>query len=46
METPFAPVEVFYSFAETDAPLLEQLERHLSVLRQEGAISDTIPYCV
>lgn len=28
----FASVEVFYSFAEADAPLLEQLERHLSVL--------------
>jgi tetratricopeptide (TPR) repeat protein len=39
MEMQFAPVEVFYSFAEADAPLLEQLERHLSVLRQEGFIS-------
>lgn len=39
METPFAPVEVFYSFAEADAPLLEQLENHLSVLRHEEYIS-------
>src|SRR2546429_4875888 len=39
METLFAPIEVFYSFAEVDAPLLEQLERHLSVLRHEGYIS-------
>jgi hypothetical protein len=39
MEMPFVPVEVCYSFAEVDAPLLEQLERHLSVLRQEGSIS-------
>src|SRR5258706_5594666 len=39
IETPFAPVEVFYSFAEADAPLLEQLEHHLSVLRYEGSIS-------
>jgi hypothetical protein len=39
MGTPFASVEVFYSFAEADAPLLEQLERHLSVLRHEEYIS-------
>ena len=39
MEMQFAPVEVFYSFAEADAPLLEQLERHLSLLRREGLIS-------
>jgi hypothetical protein len=28
MQTPFVPVEVFYLFAEADAPLLELLERH------------------
>jgi V8-like Glu-specific endopeptidase len=39
METPFAPIEVFYSFAEADALLLEQLERHLSLLRREGTIA-------
>jgi tetratricopeptide (TPR) repeat protein len=39
METQLTPVEVFYSFAEADAPLLEQLERHLSVLRHEEYIS-------
>jgi len=35
----FTPVEVFYSFADVDAPLLEQLEHHLSVLRREGQIT-------
>jgi hypothetical protein len=39
MEMPPVPVEVFYSFAEIDAPLLEQLEHHLSLLRHEGYIS-------
>jgi hypothetical protein len=41
METPFAPVEVFYSCSDSpvDAPLLEQLEQHLSVLRREGMIA-------
>ncbi len=39
METPFTPVEVFYSFAEADVSLLEQLERHLSALQREGAIA-------
>ena len=35
MEKPLAPVEVFYSCSDSpaDAPLLEQLERHLSALR-------------
>ncbi|MFL5652760.1 MAG: tetratricopeptide repeat protein, partial [Ktedonobacteraceae bacterium] len=36
---PFPPVEVFYSFADGDAPLLQQLEHHLSVLRREGQIT-------
>ncbi|HEU5375789.1 MAG TPA: TIR domain-containing protein [Ktedonobacteraceae bacterium] len=39
MDTPFAPIEVFYSFAETDAPLLEQLEHHLSLLQRRGIIA-------
>jgi hypothetical protein len=39
METPFAPAEVFCSYAEKDALLLEQLERHLSPLRHEGLIT-------
>jgi tetratricopeptide (TPR) repeat protein len=39
MEMQFTPVEVFYSFAQADAPLVEQLEKHLSVLRREGIIS-------
>jgi len=39
MGTPFVPVEVFYSFADADASLLEQLEHHLSVLRREGQIT-------
>jgi hypothetical protein len=41
MEKPLAPVEVFYSCSDSlaDAPLLEQLERHLSALQREGLIS-------
>ena len=39
MQMPFAPIEVFYSYAEADAHWLEQLERHLSVFRREGYIS-------
>src|SRR5581483_8448289 len=35
----FTPVEVFYASAESDASLLEQLERHLSMLRHEGQIT-------
>ncbi|MEO6892854.1 MAG: CHAT domain-containing protein [Ktedonobacteraceae bacterium] len=36
-----APIEVFYSCSDssTDAPLLEQLERHLSALQREGVIA-------
>ncbi|HEU5382889.1 MAG TPA: tetratricopeptide repeat protein, partial [Ktedonobacteraceae bacterium] len=39
MDTPFAPIEVFYASAEADTLLLEQLERHLSILRHEGQIT-------
>jgi tetratricopeptide (TPR) repeat protein len=39
MSTPSLPVEVFCSFAEADAQLLEQLERHLSVLQHEKVIT-------
>ena len=39
LETLVVPVEVFYSCAEADAPLLDRLENHLSVLRQEGLIT-------
>jgi tetratricopeptide (TPR) repeat protein len=38
MEMPFVPIEVFCSYAETDAPLLEQLEHHLSALQRQGQI--------
>jgi tetratricopeptide (TPR) repeat protein len=38
MDRPFASIEVFCSYAEQDAPFLEQLEDHLSVLRRSGAI--------
>ncbi len=40
MEKPLAPVAVFYSCSDspTDAPFLEQLERHLSALQREGLI--------
>lgn len=36
---PLLPIEVFYSFAEADAPFLEQFERHLSLLRHQGIIT-------
>jgi hypothetical protein len=41
MEKLLAPVEIFYSCSDspTDAPLLEQLESHLSVLQREGLIA-------
>ncbi len=41
MEKPSAPVAIFYfcSDSSTDAPLLEQLERHLSALQCEGLIA-------
>jgi predicted ATPase len=35
-----APVSVFYSYAHEDEPLREQLEKHLSLLRRQGLISD------
>ncbi|MBV9691766.1 MAG: tetratricopeptide repeat protein [Ktedonobacteraceae bacterium] len=38
MEMPFVPIEVFCSYAESDAPLLEQLEHHLSALQRQGQI--------
>src|SRR5260370_33588059 len=41
MEKLLAPVEVFYSCSDspTDAPMLEQLEHHLSALQREGLIA-------
>lgn len=36
---PLTPVEVFYSYADADVPLLKQLEHHLSVLRRGGIIT-------
>jgi hypothetical protein len=41
MEKLLAPVKIFYSCSDspTDAPLLEQLERHLSALQREGLIA-------
>ena len=39
MDVPFTSVEVFYAFAERDAPLLEQLEHHLSLLERGGLIA-------
>jgi len=34
------PVEVFYSYAQTDEPLCKELEKHLSLLRQQGIITE------
>lgn len=39
MTTPFTPAEIFCSYADADAPFLDQLEKHLSVLQQEGLIT-------
>jgi hypothetical protein len=41
MQKPPAPIEVFYSCSDSpdDAPLREQLERHLSILQREGLIA-------
>lgn len=41
MQKPLAPINVFYSCSDspTDAPLLKQLEHHLSALQREGLIS-------
>jgi hypothetical protein len=41
MEMQRMPVEVFYSCSDSpnDAPLREQLERHLNTLQREGWIS-------
>ncbi len=35
-----SPVTVFYSYAHEDEPLREQLEKHRSVLRRQGTISE------
>src|ERR1700686_211738 len=34
------PVEVFYSYAHEDEALRAELEKHLSLLRRQGVISD------
>src|SRR5690348_830049 len=34
-----APVEVFYSYAHEDAPLRNELEKHLSILQRQKLIS-------
>nr|MDQ2716730.1 tetratricopeptide repeat protein [Chloroflexota bacterium] len=39
MSIPPTPIEVFCSFADVDALLLEQLEHHLSVLQRKGKIT-------
>lgn len=39
METFFAPVEVFCSFAKADTSCLKQLEHHLSLLQRRGMIA-------
>ena len=37
---PPKPIQIFYSFAQQDAVLCEQLERHLVTLRRTGTIID------
>lgn len=39
MSAQLAPVEVFYSYADADASLLDALEQHLSLLQREGLIT-------
>ena len=34
------PVEVFYSYAQADEPFCKELEKHLSLLRQQGIITE------
>ena len=34
-----APIEVFYSYAHEDAPLRDELEKHLSILQRQQLIS-------
>ena len=34
------PVEVFYSYVQADEPLCKELEKHLSLLRQQGVITE------
>ncbi len=40
-QTPI-PLEVFYSYADTDEPLLHELEKHLSLLKHRGLITTKI----
>ncbi len=40
MSTIPTPIEVFYSYADVDESLLNELEKHLSLLRREGLIID------
>jgi hypothetical protein len=39
MTLPGTPAEMFYSYADADDAFLEQLEKHLSVLKHEGKIA-------
>ncbi|MDQ2905344.1 MAG: toll/interleukin-1 receptor domain-containing protein [Chloroflexota bacterium] len=34
------PITLMYAYAQADAPLRDQLERHLAILRQQGLIRD------
>ncbi len=34
-----SPIEVYYSYAHEDEPLLKQLDKHLSILKRQGVIS-------
>lgn len=36
--TPLTPIELFYSYADADAPLLKELERHLQPLMHGGRV--------
>jgi len=40
MQKPSVSVEVFYSYADVDAPLLNELEKHLSPLQRDGLITE------
>jgi TIR domain len=39
MSTTPIPLELFYSYADTDEPLLHELEKHLSLLKHRGLIT-------
>jgi len=39
MSTTPIPLEVFYSYADSDEPLLHELEKHLSLLKHTGLIT-------